>query len=192
MKLLPLLITIIVTIVLYFSIEGNKEDSTAKITPEQAYKSYLHLLDCGDADSLRFGLAKMDSLANVNYVPAMYEMFYTYGWFSDEKSLKRKELLGIEVYETGHDKCLPKSYEINNKATSYLNRIIENPDTLHPDIKAESTYRLAAYYLNTDKVYSPNLSRAKSLLEQSKEYAIKAGNRSLLEKIKNLLKLFEQ
>lgn len=166
-----------------------------KVVPpsnEEVFNKYIHLMNSDNVDSLKLGIAKMDSLGDAGYVPALYELFFTYGWYSDIKSLKRKALLGIEVYETGQDRCLPISYEINNKATSFLNRIIENKDSLHPSIKAEATYRLAAYYLNTDKVYSKNMKRAKSLLVQSKEFAISAGDKELLTKINKLLSLFDK
>jgi len=192
LKIVLPIIAVLLTIVLTITLTSRKEEAqTKQMTQEEYFKANLHLLDCDNADSLRLGLSRMDSLANANYIPALYELFYTYGWYSDKKSLKRKALLGIEVYETGQDKCLPISYEINNKATSFLNRIIENKDSLHPAIKAEATYRLAAYYLNTDKVYSKNIKRAKSLLVQSKEFAKNAGDRELLTKIDKLLSLFE-
>lgn len=193
LKLVLPVIIVVFTIVLLMIFTSKKEEvQPIQMSQEECFKSNLHLLDCDNADSLRLGLLRMDSLANANYVPALYELFYTYGWYSDKKSLKRKDLLGIEVYENGQDKCLPKSYEINNKATSFLNRIVESKDSLHPAIKAEATYRLAAYYLNTDKVYSKNMKRAKSLLEQSKEFAILAGDKELLTKIDTLLSLFDK
>lgn len=161
-------------------------------TPEETFNSCIHLMSSSNPDSLKAGIAKMDSLGNTGYIPALYELFFTYGWYSDSNSVKRKHLLGIDTYGSGQDKYLPKSYETNNKATSILTRIIESKDTLHPGIKAEATYRLAAYYLMTDKVYTRNNALARSLLQQSKEYAIKADCGDLLKKIEIALKSFEQ
>lgn len=160
--------------------------------PEVSFNSYIHLMNSNDPDSLKKGIAKMDSLANIGYIPALYELFFTYGWYSDPKSMKRKQMLEIDTYDKGPDIYLPKSYEINNKAISILTRIIDSKDSLYPDIKAEATYRLAAYYSMTDKVYTRNYSRARSLLQQSKGYAIKTGNEDLLKKIEISLKSFEQ
>ena len=84
----------------------------------------MHLLEIADADSLQAGLAMMDSLSNAAtpYVPAIYEMARTYGWYSeqsDSASVARKRLLGIEM----DNQFLPKDREKSNDAMAYFNKI---------------------------------------------------------------------
>lgn len=155
------------------------------ISVEDTFKHASALIALNEADSLRAGLAILDSLGNKYYIPALYEQAFTYGWYDDSASIARKKLLGIELYTDGSAKqqCLPKSDYINRKAIGLLTQIEEahNPD--YPGINALALYKLANYYYNTDKVFNRNPERAEVLTEQALQWAVKSGDRDLIDKI---------
>ena len=95
-----------------------------------------------NVDTLKAGEKLMDSLSKTNYVPAMYEIAFTYGWYSDPKSVRRKEMLGIKM----NNNNFPLDDKNNNKAKGLLSSILEINDTLYPEINSEAAYRLACYY----------------------------------------------
>ncbi|WP_455663874.1 serine/threonine-protein kinase [Phocaeicola sp.] len=175
---------------LLFAILGKSEKAT--VTADEVYREALACMNSSSLDTVQAGLKRMDSLAYANYVPALYELAYTYGWYSDSVSVQRKRKLGIAFYMDGSDKYLPKSYEYNNKATGLLSRIIELNDTTYPEINANAMYRLACYYVNTDKVYNPNYGRAKELLLQSEYFAVLVNDTMLLRRIRTAIKQLEQ
>jgi len=161
---------------------GRSRQSVAPPSPAEVFAASKHLLYSSNPDSLKLGLARMDSLANVNYVPALEQLFFTYGWYSNRESLKRKQLLGIDVAEGW------PSDPVCDKAASYLNRIIESSDSsASPKSKAEANYRLAAY-----KWRQGQLDRAKELLVRSKTYAKEAGDTVFMRTINNALITFGQ
>lgn len=175
---------------LLFVLFGKSEK--VSITADEIYQEALSCLNSSSLDSVQIGLKRMDSLAYANYVPALYELAYTYGWYSDSISIQRKRKLGIAFYMDGNDKFLPKSYEYNNKATGLFSRIIELNDTTYPKINANAMYRLACYYVNTDKVYNPSYGRAKELLLQSEYFAVLVNDTILLRRIRTAIKQLEQ
>ena len=175
---------------LLWGIFGKSEKKA--VASDEIYWEALSCLNSSSLDTVQIGLKRMDSLAYANYVPALYELAYTYGWYSDSISIQRKRKLGITFYMDGNDKYLPKSYEYNNKATGLLSRIIELNDTAYPGINANAMYRLACYYVNTDKVYNPNYGRAKELLLQSEYFAVIVNDTILLKRIRTAIKQLEQ
>ena len=145
------------------------------------------LMNSDNVDSLKLGLEQMDSLSGTNYVPAIYEMALTYGWYSDDVSVKRKRLLGIEMDDT----YLPKLDRYSNKAVGLFTKIMELNDSSYADINANATYRLACYYVMPNNIYKPNYEKGKRFLMRSKEWATKANNQELLGKIERGLATFE-
>jgi len=157
-------------------------------TNAELYEEALRWMNGRTADSVRRGLVGMDSLGAVNYVPALYEMAFTYGWYSDSVSVRRKRLLGIEMFDGPGNEYLPVSFDVNNRAARLFTRIIELNDPAFPEINAHSLYRLACYFVNTDKVYSRNFERARGLLERSLELARRTGDTVLVRRAANGLK----
>lgn len=155
----------------------ESENNMANI--KELYDSALKNLDCENIDSLKKGLSLMDSLSNVDYVPAIYEMAFTYGWFSDVRSLNRKKMLGIVIGTNN----LPVSDNYNTKAVALFERIIELNDSLYPSTNARAAFTLACYYSIENNVYKKNLEKGKSLMHRAKEWAIIAGDDKLLKKI---------
>ena len=129
----------------------------------------------------------MDSLSRQNYIPAIYEMAFTYGWYSDSVSVKRKQLLGIDIDET----CLPTADTYSNKAVALFTKIMELNDSAYADINAKAIYRLACYYVMPNKIYKSNYDKGKRFLHRSKEWATMAKDTELMEIIDKGLATFE-
>ena len=156
-------------------------------TPEELYQVALSKMDVNNVDSLKAGLDIMDSLSNMNYIPAIYQMAFTYGWYSDSISVKRKQMLGISMDKS----FLPTSDMYSNKAVALFSKIMELNDSSYADVNAKAIYRLACYYVMPNNNYKPNYDKGKRLLLRSKEWAILAGDKELLEKIEKGLGSFQ-
>lgn len=111
---------------------------------EEVFETALRQMNMNDRDSLLVGIRIMDSLSNAKYVPAMYEMAFTYGWFTDPLSIQRKELLDIET-DTNH---FPKKQSDVDKAKVWFDKILESQDSTDAVayIKAQAAFRLGTYY----------------------------------------------
>ncbi|MBR6036804.1 MAG: serine/threonine protein kinase [Bacteroidaceae bacterium] len=153
----------------------------------ERYDAALRNMNSENLDSLNKGLLEMEKLAGDDYVPALYQMAFTYGWYSDSISVKRKQMLGIEMDET----YIPKSDRYSNKAVAFFTRIMELNDSTYADLNANATYRLACYYVMPNSIYQPNYEKGKRYLLRSKEWATIAGDQTLIEKIDRGLATFE-
>ena len=144
-------------------------------------------MNCNNIDSLQAGLVIMDSLSSTNFIPAIYQMAFTYGWYSDSISVNRKRLLGISMDE----KFLPVSDMYSNKAVALFTQIMELNDSSYADINANAIYRLACYYVMPNNIYIPNYEKGKNYLLRSKEWALLSGDKKLLERIEKGLASLE-
>ena len=174
---------------IYFTSIRNSQtvDLPPQISPEEVYEKALARINSDNLDSLKLGLEQMDSLSGTNYIPAIYEMAFTYGWYSDPVSVKRKEMLGIEMNED----CLPKRDLYSNKAVGYFTRIMELNDSSYASINANATYRLACYYVMPNNIYQPNYDKGKRILLIARDWATLARDEELLQKINRGLATFE-
>jgi hypothetical protein len=191
---LALVCALLVGGALYFLLSRQGETKiieVEKVMTEEEVKAFydhaLGLMNSDNADSLKVGLAQMDSLSGTNYVPAIYQMALTYGWYSDPVSVKRKQLMGIEM----DDSYMPKADHYSNRAVGLFTRIMELNDSAYADINANATYRLACYYVMPNNIYKPNYDKGKRFLLKSREWATLAGDQDLLEKIQRGLATFE-
>ena len=153
----------------------------------ERYDAALRNMNSENLDSLNQGLLEMEKLAGRDYVPALYQMAFTYGWYSDSISVKRKQMLGIEMDET----YIPTADRYSNKAVAFFTRIMELNDSTYADLNANATYRLACYYVMPNSIYQPNYETGKRYLLRSKEWATLAGDQTLIEKIDRGLATFE-
>lgn len=144
---------------------------------EEVFAEAQRLITIGNADSLKAGLSTMDSLSNINFVPAIWEMAYTYGWFSDSVSVSRKLLLNIDM----DNQFLPTDKDNSNKAMAYLVKIKELNDSNYADINAKAAFRLACYYVMPNNLYQRNYIDGKEFLLTAREWAVIAQNDSLLQ-----------
>lgn len=152
---------------------------------EKEYIAALTKLNSSDKREAKLGLIEMEKLANKNYPRAMHEVAFTYGWYSDSVSLSRKVTLDFQ-YDTGKKANYPLNPEHNRKACDIYERILslDDADELTM-LKANSAYRLAAYCLLSDESKPVDYENAKRYLHIGKNYALQAGDTSLLRKIED-------
>ena len=156
-----------------------------RIPPEVAYAQAMDLISQADADSLRTGMELMDSLSGANYVPAIYQMAYTYGWYSDSASVARKQLLGIDIFTSGESRFLPKADRWSNKAVALFTNMLEQRDSACAPLNADAAYRLACYYEVPNSIFQRNPEKSKKFLLVGKDWAELAGDDQLLQRINN-------
>lgn len=162
-----------------------------EISIEEMYAAALQRLDSDNKDSVALGLKQMESLCNKDYVPALYEVAYTYGWYGEEhkKSLKRKNMLGI-VYSEESDKnkkiveYMPVNDSYNDKARYLFGRILELNDSAYASQNANAAYRLACYYIQAPEKYAQDWIKGKQYLLISQKWAEMTNNTTLLDNIK--------
>jgi len=174
-----------ISIIAAFSLLSWGIYTLLKPTPvsiKETYQSALMMLDSNEPDKVRKGENIMDSLSKQKYLPAMYELARTYGWYKDDASLNRKKALGIEYFKSKDHITygMPISDKYNAKTRELYYRILDLKDSTSYEIKANVAYRLATYYVNENKIYSQDFSKAKEYLIIAKEYAIKSNQDSLL------------
>lgn len=133
------------------------EPSIPQKTVEKTFKLALAQMDTDNTDTMKAGIHLMDSLSKTDYVPALYQMAYTYGWYTDPGSIQRKKLLDIKT-DTNNFPTVP--IDIDNTKV-WLNKIIEIGDSSYAFYNADAAFRLGSYY--TDKRFKDN--RGKNELE---------------------------
>lgn len=151
-----------------------KKNNDSLPTQEKLYSKYLFELNFNQPDSVTDGLAGMNKLAEDGYVPAMYQMAYTYMWApNDSLSAQRKTNLGLSVNNMG----LLNDKDKTESAITWLKATIEKSDSMH----YQAMYTLASYYLNGIAV-EKDIERARQLFEKGKDLAIKGKDETFVEK----------
>ena len=113
-------------------------------------------------------------------------MAFTYGWYSDSTSVKRKEMLGIKMDVTNKEqqlKCVPTEIINLNKAFGYFNKIVEMKDPRYAKYNADANFRIAWYYYTK----TSEKEKAKDYLNQAKYWAEFDNDGNMLKKIKGIL-----
>ena len=178
---------IIIAIVFLF-----KKSEPNKFSIEKLYQIALIDISSDDSTIVKRGVTLMDSLSNIRYIPAIYQMAYTYGWYIEDESLKRKKLLGIDIFEDEKDGLyLPKIDRYSNEALALLSKILELNDSTYAVINAQAAYRLACYYVNPNQIIRSNMIKGKMYLIQSKKWAVLSNDSVLLQKINQSLETFK-
>ena len=163
-----------------------------KIPLEKLYETALSDLNSDNRSKVQKGVTLMDSLSNVNYIPAIYQMAFTYGWYIDSVSLKRKRILGIEVFENEEEGLyLPKSDRYSNEAVSLFLKILDLNDSTYANLNAQAAYRLACYYVNPNQIFKSNTLKGKEFLKLSQKWATLNNDTALLKKIEQSLETFK-
>lgn len=159
---------------------------------EKIYDDALTDMKSDNATNVKRGISLMDSLSNMRYIPAIYQMAYTYGWYIEDESIKRKKVLGIEVFDNEKDGLyLPKIDRYSNEALALFSKILELNDSNFAEINAQAAYRLACYYVNPNQIIKSNMTKGKMYLEQSKKWAELSNDSVLLSKIRQSLETFK-
>lgn len=177
-------IAVIVIVILFFT----KAPIPAPETPiEELYQTALTDINSDDATIVRRGVTLMDSLSSLKYIPAIYQMAYTYGWYMEEEALKRKKLLGIEFFEEKKRLGFPKNDRYSNDAMARLSKILELNDSTHAEINAQAAYRLACYYGNQNQTIKSDYSKSKFFLTQSKKWAELSKDSDIIDRVNKSL-----
>lgn len=158
-------------------------EESQRTPPEVAFAQAMRQMSQDNADSLRIGLELMDSLNGAGYAPAIYQMGYTYGWYSDSASVARKRLLGIDIFEQGVSRYMPKNDRWSTKAMAHFTKLLEQRDSSCAQQNADAAYRLACYYEVPNDIIQRNADKAKQFLLMAKEWAELAGDSDLLQRI---------
>ena len=153
--LLSILILALVAGAFYYFFPFSKENKDPivpeppqpTITLEEVYEKAKEKMD-RDSVSFLESYHVMDSLNKLHYLPAMWEVAHTFGWFNDTISQKRKTWLGIEFDDSNG---FPKDSSSIKRARIILEEITESTDTTtlqgRADISLQgrAAYRLAIY-----------------------------------------------
>ena len=154
---------------------------------EEVYSKALRLMNSESADSLITGIALMDSISKFDYVPALYELAHTYGWFNDSISMSRKVLLNIDFETVKNKEGTPKDDRTKIKALGLFNKIVELSDSAYPVENGRSYYRLA-HYFSVESNEKEAVDKAKEYLTKAKEWAIVGGDVETIEIINKILR----
>lgn len=160
----------------------------AEVSIEQKFESACENLDSDDAAIVRIGMEQMDSLSGQGYVPALYEMALTYGWFTDSDVVHRKEMLGISFNSEGDYQFMAKDPKYTDKSIDILKTILLQENDEYALIKAKSAYYIGLFHDRGTKKLKQDLNVSKEYFEKSKEWANKINPQDLSESEKEDLK----
>lgn len=143
----------------------------AEPSKEETFEAALKMLNSQDSITVRQGFEMMDSLAKLSYVPALYEVAFTYGYFDNDLSVRRKDMLGIPYYPKGHnDEFMPKKKEDMKRSLNACNNILECNDSLNLIINAKAAYYLTLAHYNGYGELEKNDSTSVKYLRQGKDW----------------------
>lgn len=147
---------------------------------EECYQKYFNELNSTEPATVQAGFKGMLGLAEDGYLPAMYEVAYTYSWSPKDSLLAmRKKNLGFDTDTLG----LMIDNSKNEDALMWMKRIINLTDSANYQCMAW----VSQYYLN-GKVVNKDLKLGISLLEKSKAEAARQQDMNYVEKIEKTLK----
>ena len=158
-----------------FFLKPKQPIPTEPLSIEETFEAALKQMNYNDVDSLKTGMKTMDSLSKKYYVPAMYQMAFTYGWYTDPVSVQRKKLLNIEV---DSNNFTIGGYIIKTQAL--LTDILDQNDSSFAKINADAAYRLASYYGDERLNEHVDFTKASTFLEKSEKWAEYAKNDSII------------
>lgn len=188
-SLLPLVL-IALGVAIFFQLSKEKK-AEVQVKPTKSakvvYDEAMTLINSQEPDSVKAGIYRLTDIEDSTYVPALYELAFTYGCYSDTVSLYRKQLLGIKVGNNNVDEramrnmapYLPQDDQYNNKAMTLFRRIVESPDNDYIETKMKAAYRLGVYYL----YYTRNVSMAKKYYHLCQEWAIQLDDKDMLQMV---------
>lgn len=163
-------------------------DSSTFMTGYYIIQSWFGSALCPDTNTFTtsifmMGYHLMDSLSQMQYIPAMHEMAFTHGWYSDSESLRRKDMLGIKYkHKSSNTPYMPIDDNENQKAIHLLLRILEIGDTNYASLNGEAAYRMAGYYIN-GTLLDTNKQKAWNYLNEAQDWAMLSKDTVLLSKI---------
>lgn len=187
--LLAAVITLLAGICIWILLNNKKEDP---IPIDVAFKQASEWMENTDTAVFLKGYRIMDSLSNQKYTPAMYEIALTHGWFTLEKSLLRKDMLGI-AYERDDiaTKYMPINDEDNEKAMSLFREILKDSDTCFAYEKGLAAYTLAIYYINDGTFVEKDKMKSMDYLLMAQKWAEQSNDSKLMEMTNNAINILK-
>ena len=145
LALLALAVLTIGGIVYFISQQESNPIVEPQITPEQQFNYAYRLIDNYEPDSVLKGKAILDSLSQLNYVPAQLELARTIGpEMIESSSVKydmRKVRLHIDTIHVGKQ-VWPKDTSFENRSIALYKRILELSDSVFPKDNMNAAYAL--------------------------------------------------
>lgn len=165
----------------WFLTHNNQESAEVKSIPSvEVYAQALSKMNSADTVTFMEGYRMMDSLSRIEYIPAMYEMVRTLGWNSNETSIRRKDMLGIEYDEDNS----PVDSTINNAVLSIADRLLEIHDTTQANINMKVAY-LMYFYCEGGKFKVSGDYNSQHYLDEAQHWAEFLGDTIFLNTIIN-------
>lgn len=183
LKSIGVALVLVLCLAVYWFAGMHADESQPTI--EERYQKYLKELNSTESATVKAGFKGMLGLAEDGYLPAMYEVAYTYSWSpKDSLLILRKKKLGLDTDTLG----LMIDNSKNEDALMWMKKIIDCTDS--------TNYRCMAwvsqYYMN-GKVVNKDLNLAIRLLEKSKVEAERQQDIYYVEKIERTLRrLYEK
>lgn len=170
----------------YYLIREKPFEDVYQPSMEEQFNQALLQIDSEDGNTALKGLHLMDSLSRCEYIPAMYEVAFTYGWCTDSSSWHRKEILGIKMDENK----FPVSVKDRTKAKDLFDGILEISDTTYAEINGKAAYRLAMYFgdkrILKGGVSKYDIVEVSKYLDISERWATMANDTDLLKSIETV------
>lgn len=136
------------------------------LSPDEMYAEAQRMMDSPDVDTLRAGVALMDSIAHTGHIEAMYGMSRIYTFrANDNSNTSRQELLGID----------PNTKESEVLSLYWLNKLVQATDSAH----ARALYSLGSYYAAGKGGLHPDLGRASRMFELAGRWALKNNDEEI-------------
>ncbi len=163
---------------LYFFFKPETKEEVPQLSNEELYEKALNMIASNNIETFSTGINLMDSLSKTDYLPAIYEMAFSYGCYSNPESKRRKRLLGFSYEEpSGKPK---ENYELSFVLSQ---KIISHKDSsLYSLIEADAHYRIGVYYCYVDTTGG----KAKETLDHWKtayKWALQSKNDSVIKEI---------
>jgi flagellar basal body-associated protein FliL len=165
----------------WFLTHNNQEATEVKPIPSvEVYAQALSKMNSEYTATFMDGYRMMDSLSRIEYIPAMYEMVRTLGWNSNETSIRRKDMLGIEYDEDNS----PIDSTVNNAVLYMADRILEVHDTTQANINMKVAY-LMYFYCEGGKFKVLGDNTSQHYLDEAQHWAEFIGDTIFLNTIIN-------
>lgn len=161
--------SVVVAVVIALLLSWTFQRKGTICTTDDLYRQASSLMESSDVDSLRSGVALMDSLAKGGHVDAMYEMSRLHTYLKNDSSIiSRQKLLGID----------PMTKESENISQNWLRGVVQASDSTH----AKALYSLALFYAAGKGGLSQDLVKAFRLFELAGVSALKSNDEEIAKK----------
>lgn len=150
LALLALAVLAIGGVVYYMSHRDVKPVVASKVTSEQQFNYAYRLIDNYEPDSVLKGKAILDSLSQLNFVPAQLELARTIGPEYIEASIakydKRKKMLHIDTIHDKMNQVWPKDQKLVDRAISLYQQILNQSDSVFSTENFKAAFALTQIY----------------------------------------------